>query len=164
MDRLVGDSQRNEAAESVEDASGPPLSRLDYAKALTAELLSEIAQLVGVEAALVIARRFGGRRLYIPRRPGDGHKIVRCIGREGARRLGAALGGEGFIIPCARSYLRWLDARALRILGLSNAEIAERIGVNERHVRRLLHGFRPERYAADETVRAIGRLYGVEGG
>ena len=139
-----------------------PAQRLDYTKALTAELLAEMAQLIGPAAALGFARRFGGRRLYIPRRIPADHPIVRCVGSEAALALGHGFGGETFSIPGATSYLRWLDARALRILGLSNARIAERLGIQDRHVRRLLRGFRAELYGIDETVLAIAALYGVE--
>ncbi|HLY56365.1 MAG TPA: hypothetical protein VKS60_12465 [Stellaceae bacterium] len=161
MDYLARES---EPIDTVDHPDPPPLRhRLDYAKAITAELLSEMAQAIGTGPALVLARRFGGRPLYIPKRPGPGHKLTRCLGAENARRLGAAFGGERFIIPCARAYLRWLDARALRILGRPINEIARHLGVNDRHIRRLLYGFHPERYEADETVCEIGRLYGVDG-
>jgi hypothetical protein len=168
MARLAIEQTRTEAPtggvgpiEPGPDREPAVAPRLDYARALTAELLSEVAQLIGTEPALVFARRFGGRRLYIPRHPEADHPIVRCVGPERALILGAALGGESFAIPGARSYLRWLDARALRILRLSQPEISLLLGVQERHVRRLLQNFRPELYDIDDTVRAVGRLYGV---
>jgi hypothetical protein len=136
-------------------------ARLDYGKALTAEFLSEVAQSIGTERALALARRFGGRRLYIPRRVPVDHPISRCIGINAAEHLAATLGGEAFTIPGASGYLRWLDARALRIIGLSHPAIGRILGVQDRHVRRLLRGFRPELYQIDDTVRAIARLYHV---
>ena len=66
------------------------------------------------------------------------------------------------MVPGACGFLRWLDARALRILGLSHAQIGARLGVQDRHVRRLLRGFKPEDYAIDDTVRAVARVYGIK--
>ena len=156
-----GADDGREATGTGRNRARPGPGRLDYRKALTAELLSEVAQLIGTEPALAFARRFGGSRLYIPRQPEADHPIARCIGTEAATMLGRALGGESFAIPGARIYLRWLDARALRILRLSQPEIALLLGVQERHVRRLLQQFQPELYEIDDTVRAVGRLYGL---
>lgn len=161
MDGSTGGRDKADSHD-VEPPPGRDASSLDYTKALSAEFLSEVAQLIGTRLALTLARRLGGKRIYIPKVPGAAHKVARCIGLAAARRLGAALGGESFIVPRAASYLRWLDARALRILGLSHAEIAERIGINDRSVRRVLQGFRPEDYAIDETVREVARLYGID--
>jgi CRP-like cAMP-binding protein len=136
-------------------------ARLDYGQALSAEMLSEIAQLIGTDLALSFARRFGGSRLYIPRRPPIDHPITRCVGIRAAERLGRAFGGESFVVPGACGFLRWLDARALRILGLSHAQIGQLLGVQDRHVRRLLRGFKPEDYAIDDTVRAVAKVYGI---
>jgi hypothetical protein len=144
-------------------SSPKPPARLDYARAFSAELLAEIAGLIGSGAALKFARRFGGRRLYVPRRVRAGHPIEDCVGAEAAKVLAKELGGQAFNVPGARNYLRWLDVRALRLLGLSHAAIAERVGVHDRHVRRLLRAFRPEEYEIDETVRSIGRFYGLPG-
>jgi 1,6-anhydro-N-acetylmuramate kinase len=50
-------------------------------------VLQEIAELVGEQAALIIATRFGGTRIYMPTKAGDTHPLVESIGRDAAEKL-----------------------------------------------------------------------------
>lgn len=140
-------------------AAGP--RRLTCSAAMMPVLLQDIARLTSPELALRFARHFGNTRLYIPRRIAAGHPLARCLGLRAAERLCAALGGETQIVPRATPLLRWLDARALCVLGLSRGEAALRLGIGPRHMRKLLAGFSPDGIEIDPFVLSIGRQYGV---
>jgi hypothetical protein len=65
------------------------------------------------------------------------------------------------MLPRPTMELNWLDARALRALGLNNGQIAECLGITDRHVRRLLTDWPEGGYEIDGTIRSVGRLYRV---
>jgi len=104
-------------------------------------ILQEIARFSTPEVAIAMARECGGRRLYVPRTLSHNHPLAAIIGRKAALLLIAHYGGEQIVIPAARTYLRWFDARRLRIAGKSRAEISRAIGVTMRQVEILLEGF-----------------------
>jgi len=63
--------------------------------------LQAIADIIGAPAALKVAERWGGTRLYIPDEPGEDHDLSQLIGFEAARAMGAVYGGERIEIPKA---------------------------------------------------------------
>lgn len=85
---------------------------------------------------------FGGRDFFPPKRVeglSDDHPLVKALGMTAARSLVEAMCGARFYVPMPpemtdrdRSYTR------LKAEGLSNREIAKRLGVTERPVRRAL--------------------------
>lgn len=137
------------------------MRRLDYSQASMPDMLARILRITSPAIAVRFARTFGGRPLYIPRTLAESHPIARCVGRRAATRICRELGGGDWTVPAAVPSLHWLDARALKLLGVSNTEIAARLGISDRHVRHLLRGFEPEQYEIDDMVRSIGRLYGI---
>ncbi|HVJ53473.1 MAG TPA: hypothetical protein VM689_13480 [Aliidongia sp.] len=139
------------------------MAKLELRAGMLPELLQEIARLTTVSIAVSIAREWGGGRLYFPRKMAADHRLARRIGLKAATRLCRELGGEKFEIPAARHYLRWLDARALRVLRLSHQEIAELLKVNRKRVAELLEGFDPQGIELDELVLVIGLHYRVKG-
>ena len=98
-------------------------------------VLDEIADIAGRDAALDLAATFGGSTLHVPA-PGRVHRHALChvLGDERARQVAERFQGEQVYIPQARraSVLR------LRSQGLSRREIAKRLGVSDRTVRRIL--------------------------
>lgn len=50
-------------------------------------LLNEIADVIGVEATLVLCKKRGGARLSIPAKAKDDHWLVDAIGREATDKL-----------------------------------------------------------------------------
>lgn len=50
-------------------------------------LLQEIADVVGEAAALAIASRAGGTRIYLPAQASDDHWLVQAVGRAAADKL-----------------------------------------------------------------------------
>ncbi|HUZ72473.1 MAG TPA: hypothetical protein VNE82_07760, partial [Candidatus Binataceae bacterium] len=103
-------------------------------------MLAEIARFTSVDAAIAIARAFGGSNISLPRAPKPGHRLALLVGPEAAVIICKRFGGERWDIPSARPFLHWHDAHRLRDEGLSVSAIARRLGIGERRVRKLLEG------------------------
>lgn len=110
-------------------------------------VLSEIADVAGEAAAVALAAQYGGTRVYIPARAGDGHWLVACVGRRAADLICAHFvadgSGQRIEVPLAGggSYpqLRRTIARRVHELdreGKSEGVIAKAVGVTGRTVRR----------------------------
>jgi len=112
--------------------------------AITADMLpgilAEIARITTPEIAITVARKHGGRRLYIPKLPPDQHPLCALVGRAAAMLIAERLGGDRCEIPAARTTLRWADAHSLRAEGMTHAQISERLGITQLHVAALLAG------------------------
>jgi hypothetical protein len=120
---------------------------------MTAKLpgvLGEIASVVGVPAALAIAERVGGTRVYIPSHVGDDHWLVEAVGREAAVKICELFAvdgsrGQRVDMPVAaiggRAYRAFRQQLARRVHkldkeGKSARQIALEVGLTERGVRR----------------------------
>lgn len=62
-----------------------------------------LADAAGMDAALSIAAKFGGARLFIPKKPGG--QVQDVVGAPAAAALSAALGGLTLFIPQAARVL-----------------------------------------------------------
>jgi hypothetical protein len=122
-------------------------------------ILAEIARITTVEVATILARTYGGRRLYVPARVPDQHPLTRLIGRPAALLIAAHLGGERHNVPAARTILRWVDAHRLRAEGKTHPQISAALGITQLHVSRLLAGApigaKPETGAKDPVPRRV---------
>lgn len=111
----------------------------------------QIAAVIGRERALLLVGKVlkwdrGGNYgragcLYVPRRLTPGHKLIDLAGQPDALRLVEAFGGEILhISPCAAVLRRWRNAEAARLAaaGVTRREVAEIIGVCQRHLSNLL--------------------------
>lgn len=115
------------------------------------ESLQEIARVTNVETAVALARAYGGTRINVPKHVRADTAIVAVIGRQAAMMLVHHYAGERLEIASAKTYLRWHDARQMQSDGLSVKSIARKLGLNERSVRRLLHGaMEPHQKQPDE--------------
>jgi hypothetical protein len=110
-------------------------------------VLAEIAEVAGEPAALIIATRFGGTRVYIPTQVDDKHALVESIGREAAIKLCEHFTvdgrGQRLDIPLhfGRTYRELQCAIAKRVHELddgtrSASAIARAIGITTRTVNR----------------------------
>jgi hypothetical protein len=106
-------------------------------------LLQEIAELVGMAAAIAIARNLGGRPLYIPTeaRLKPTHPLARAAGLRAARLIARKWGGGAVALPSAKVFLHWYDARTLRLQGRSLTEIGRTLRLSKKRVHELLQGF-----------------------
>jgi hypothetical protein len=114
---------------------------LDITPLMLPAVLRQIAELIGIDAAVKIARAFGGTSLTIPQTMGPDHKLAQLIGLADASTIAAHFGGSGrFECPSAKSVLCRADARRLRRAGKSTMEIAAALGISQRHVTSLVYG------------------------
>lgn len=98
----------------------------------------EMIDLIGVEALIALAEKFGGTRLYIPQRVYLDCRILKLVGTDAARKLSERYGRTMVKVPLARE----LRATHYREQGLSNAKIAVRFGMTETGVERLFQRIR----------------------
>ena len=102
------------------------------------DLLMRVAEGESLEAALILARVWGGRPLYVPHPEHlrEGHPMADALGLERARRVADIIGGgDSQIIPMG------VDNRARRVIeglrrGWSHTRIAAYAGVHVRTVER----------------------------
>jgi hypothetical protein len=94
--------------------------------------LAFLTEAIGAEATLALIEARAGTRVYVPARNDTEGVLTKLIGAKGAAALAAAHGGCYIVPPAAK---RW-RAAVYRKRGLSNAEIAHALAVNERTVER----------------------------
>jgi Mor family transcriptional regulator len=100
--------------------------------------LLDVAETLGLPIVLRLMAAFGGREVKFPRCPGPGHEIVRALGERDARALCALLGGDTLYVPHARRRRSSRDeVLELEARGLTRGEIAARLRLSQRHVRRV---------------------------
>lgn len=127
-------------------------------------VLQEIAEVAGETAALALASRHGGRRVYFPAEsrlflddPRDTYWLVDCVGVEAARKICKHFEvdgrGQRIEIPLhvGGSYRQFVRSIAKRLHeldreGKSSTEIAQQLGLTQRtvHRHRARHGQRKD--------------------
>jgi DNA-binding NarL/FixJ family response regulator len=100
---------------------------------MSEHLTESLGALLGLEALISLSEAFGGRRLYVPQDLGDEHPIARAIGAQPAARLVRRYSLAFIRVPLARE----LRARHYRARGLSNGDIASKLGITETGVDKL---------------------------
>lgn len=103
--------------------------------------LARLRDLLGEEAALLLARTNGGQPLYIPRHLPPEHSLVRLLGSEVAKQLARVHGGERLDVPKADSVLRQLRGRSIRdahAQGVSITALAEAHKLSRRRILQIL--------------------------
>lgn len=91
------------------------------------QLTESLKALLGVDALVALAENFGGRRLYVPVSIAGDHPINQAIGADAATKLARRYSHAFIRVPLARE----LRARQYRARGLSNGEIASKLGITE---------------------------------
>lgn len=104
------------------------------------ELLREIAEVAGVEAAITLADRRGGNRVYFPRPDtlGPHHWLVDCVGATPARLLCEHFYGIELELPIGSLSKAERHARVQRLIamGWTSSEITRAVGCTRRTVKR----------------------------
>ena len=110
--------------------------------------LAEVASLVGMPAALALAEGRGGELVYLPVAPKADHWLSLLIGNDAARVVGMHFSQTSFsgermtragytvTVPLASEFRKWTLFELCCEEGLSTKEIARRVGVHIRTVRR----------------------------
>lgn len=96
-------------------------------------LKTQLAAVLGQEGLVRFCQEYGGTRVYVPHKLADDHDIVTTIGRDLADKLSRAMAPCTIRVPLARR------ERALyyRAAGMSDAQIARRLGITENGVGKL---------------------------
>lgn len=112
------------------------------------EILAEIAEVAGLDAALGVAAARGGTAVYIPASAGDDHWLVKAAGRAGADAIcrhfafsadGVARHGADIVLPLGpRGSIPQIRAKVDRMIleKKSVSEIALACGMTSRSVER----------------------------
>lgn len=100
---------------------------------MSEQLSESLKALLGVDAFIALAEQFGGRRLYVPQTIGPEHEITAAVGIEAAAKLCRRYSLAFIRVPLARE----LRARHYRSRGLSNGQIASKLGITETGVDKL---------------------------
>ncbi|CAM3292372.1 Mor transcription activator family protein [Halomonas lysinitropha] len=113
-------------------------------------ILDELADFIGYDAAMTLAKGWGGRRLYIRAQANPCHPITLEIGPEAAEKLAYFYGGTSLDVPGTRNAT--LEARNRQIMvaleeGQPTREVAVTFGLTARHVRHIRSHHEAERQA-----------------
>ncbi len=123
-------------------------------------ILHEIAEVAGRPAALAIAEKRGGSRVYFPVAAPVGHWLRDLVGDEAVEKLcvhfrstnrggicvDIPLGQKGFYVNARKTALKLLEG------GLSQYEVARRVGVDRGTVKR----WKAQERAAEESRNKSG--------
>lgn len=96
-------------------------------------ILVEIAEIVGVAAALRLVDAYGGTTLYVPETAAPEHRLVQSIGAEAAIKLTTIYAMCKIEVPTLRM-VRTRKALIAATVG-KTSEIARELGVTTRWVR-----------------------------
>lgn len=94
--------------------------------------------MLGRQAALRLARAFGGARLYVPRSIQQRSPLAVALGIRAARLLSERFGGGTFDVPTARAEIRKANVLSLAHRGRDVGAIARAVGLSPRRVRTIL--------------------------
>ncbi len=117
------------------------------------QLLQEVADCLGTEAALRLAKRLGGQRVRVPKNPKPSSPLVQAVGMEIAQALADLYGGELVIIPMAAALSAATRRRAIANDGRSANAVAAAMGCHVNTVYRLRRGARVDPRQIDLFTR-----------
>lgn len=113
----------------------------DGAREFLPPKLREIAEVVGVPAAIKLAEHWPGVRLFVPATMTPEHPVALAVGLTAAEELSHRYGGETITMPKADAYRRRLrDAKIVEEYsqGKSGRDLALKYGLHENHVYALI--------------------------
>lgn len=99
--------------------------------------LTEVAEAVGLSAALALVLHAGGTRVYVPEELEPEHRLVGWLGIEAAQCLADRFGGETLDVPRCQAGARAVRDRRIREqrrAGTSIRDLALRYQLTERQV------------------------------
>lgn len=106
--------------------------------------LQQVADIIGLQAALVLVKHYGGVRLYVPIQMTPEHILSRLIGFETALKLSKEFGGmDHFDIPRATGALRVVRNRQIAdkyVKGKTLRQLALEYFMTERGIVKILAG------------------------
>lgn len=101
--------------------------------------LLEIAEVIGLDAALKLSAAWPGIRVFVPKHVTAEHPLAVHLGITAARKLVAIYGGESITPPmCTRYHQQRLNQKILDALeSRSAADVAREFGVHQFSIYRL---------------------------
>lgn len=104
--------------------------------------MQELAEVVGLEATLMLVRHFGGIRVYIPQ-DAAGHSLADVLGEDALAALVGVYGGDRIEVPKGAKLIRDAVIRQRHYGtdgtdGESAMALARAFFLTERQVRRIL--------------------------
>ncbi|MBR7651437.1 hypothetical protein KCX83_03770 [Brucella oryzae] len=98
--------------------------------------VAELIDLLGEGGLIRLADQHAGIRIYVPSPSNVGRsQLVDTLGIDIVTKLARRYGGDGFTVPLIRD----MRARRDRDQGLSNAQIARRLGIREDAVEKIFN-------------------------
>jgi hypothetical protein len=111
-----------------------------YSQDLLPKRMAELVQVVGIEAAMVLVKQFGGTHLNIPKNAKPHHALVAYIGFEAFKSLCHRYGSTKLEIDlCVGIINKQKEQVILKgvALGRTNAQLARQFNTTERQIRRV---------------------------
>ncbi len=105
------------------------------------ERLAQLKELLGQDAAILLAKTYGGGSLYVPADPDTNHPLSLLLGHQKALLLARVWGGDRLNVPKHDAIIRQLRQRKLhqaRAKGKSVAALAREFKLSRRRVLQLL--------------------------
>ena len=96
------------------------------------KVVAELLEILGEDGLVRLAEEYAGLRLYVPSNC-DRSELTEKVGIEIASKLARHYGNDRIKVPLIRD----IRARRFRDLGLSNAQIARKLGITETGVEKL---------------------------
>lgn len=100
-------------------------------------VLIEIADVIGLRAALALVEHWGGTRLCVPHQLGPDSELAAALGEMAARKLVEVYRGEIVQVPRAAAAMRralYLEMAREYDSGKTAAQLARKHGVTERWI------------------------------
>jgi len=96
--------------------------------------IDELIAMIGEDRAQALSAAMGGKRIYVPAKPGKTHRLAAVIGFDGMALLCVECGGMSLAIP--KSIRKLVKGKIIELLhqGKSREEIARECGVSSRYV------------------------------
>lgn len=115
---------------------------------MTIELLTtrmqELNSVIGLDATLKLVKKFGGIKIWIPKKPKSGHQYELLIGEEAFKKLTAYYGDTYLDVDKCVKVLQ--AHRNQQILAdsedLSDSQLALKYNLTMRHITRIRHAYR----------------------
>lgn len=106
--------------------------------------MQDIADVFGLSMVIALVHNFAGLELRIPHRLKDDHQLMK-LGRDNAEALCDYCPGDTIHVPITldRSRLK-RQVDDLQAKGFKRQEIAQELGITQRHVRRLANREDPD--------------------
>lgn len=107
-------------------------------------MLKRIAEVVGLDSALIISERYPGVTMYVPYEARPDHSLAKKFGLATMQALCAEFGGDKIMVPKLDAVKRVLKhelAKEMRRSGLPAREVATQLDYSERHTFRVTSGY-----------------------